>query len=211
MSHVVQIGSSQSSRTRNRGAPKAILWLQVITLAWMSIECGVSLSAAVTAHSPAMFCFGSDSFVELLSAAVVLLQFLPGFPLSQRRAPQAAAVLLFLLAIVVAATATLSLVLHLRPDVSPMGIAITISALIAMPILFRLKRRQAVFHNNPALSADAVQSATCAYLAAVTLGGLTVNAVFHISWFDPLVAVACLPLLVKEAMAAWRGERCSCC
>jgi hypothetical protein len=211
MPDVVQIGSCQSSRATSPSAPRAILWLQGITLAWMLIECGVSLSAAATAHSPAMFSFGSDSLVELFSATVVLLQFIPGFPLSPHRAAQAAGVLLFVLAAVVAVMATLAFVLRLRPDASPLGIAITIAALIAMPILSRLKRQQAVRHNNPALAADAVQSATCAYLAAITLAGLVMNALFQIYWFDPLAALACLPFLVKEARAAWRGVTCSCC
>lgn len=211
MPGVIQIGVGRSSPTPGHNAPTAILWLQVITLAWMSIECSVSFYAASTAHSPALLSFGADSLVELLSASVVLLQFIPGFPLSPRRATQTAGVLLFVLAAVVAVTAVLALVLKLGPDVSPIGIGITVAALIAMPILSYLKRQQGVRHNNAALSADAVQSATCAYLAAVTLAGLAVNAAFHIHWFDPLAALACLPLLVKEARAAWRGATCSCC
>ena len=58
-----------------------VLWLQGITLAWMLVECGVSLYAAALARSPAMLAFGSDSLIELLSATVVLLQFLPRFPI----------------------------------------------------------------------------------------------------------------------------------
>jgi divalent metal cation (Fe/Co/Zn/Cd) transporter len=139
------------------------------------------------------------------------LQFIPGFPLSPHRAAQSAGVLLFALAAVVAVMATLALGLRLRPDVSPLGMAITVAALIAMPILAQLKRQQAVRHNNPALAADAIQSAACAYLAAITLAGLAVNALFQIYWFDPLAALACLPFLVKEARTAWHGVTCSCC
>ena len=53
----------------------AVFWLQGITLIWMLAECGLSLYAAAAARSPAMLAFASDSFVELLSAGVVLLQF----------------------------------------------------------------------------------------------------------------------------------------
>src|ERR1700686_5664702 len=62
----------------------AVFWLQGITLIWMLVECGLSLYAAAAARSPAMLAFGSDSFVELLSAGVVLLQFLPHVSISQR-------------------------------------------------------------------------------------------------------------------------------
>lgn len=190
---------------------KAVLWLQGITLAWMLVECGMSLFAAVKARSPAIFAFGADSLVELFSASVVLLQFAPRFSLSRKDATRVASILLFLLAGIVAVIAGLALILHVHPAVSPIGIAVTLAALIAMPVLAWLKRRQAVLDHNPALAADAAQSATCAYLAAVTLAGLAVNALFHMQWFDPLAALVALPLLVREGVAAWRGATCGCC
>ena len=55
--------------TRTMPRSQAVLWLQGITVLWMVIECGVSLFAAARAHSPALLAFGSDSLVELLSAA----------------------------------------------------------------------------------------------------------------------------------------------
>jgi divalent metal cation (Fe/Co/Zn/Cd) transporter len=188
-----------------------VLWLQGITLSWMLVECGVSLYAAGAAHSPALLAFGSDSFVELLSATVVLLQFLPRFSFSPQHSSRAASVLLFVLVGVVALTAVFSLVLHLQPETSRLGIGITIAALLAMPALAWLKRREARRTGNTALAADAVQSATCAYLAGVTLAGLTVNAIFHIPWFDYLAALLALPILLKEGRDTWRGKSCGCC
>jgi divalent metal cation (Fe/Co/Zn/Cd) transporter len=177
----------------------------------MLAECGVSLYAAATARSPAILAFGSDSLIELFSATVVLLQFLPRFPFSQERANRTAGLLLFALAGVVAAIAIVALALHAHPAPSQLGIGITIAALIAMPTLAWLKNREAVRSNNPALRADAVQSATCAYLAAVTFAGLAVNAAFGVAWFDSLAALFAVPSLLKEATAAWRGETCGCC
>ncbi len=187
-----------------------VFWLQGITLAWMLVECGVSLYAAATAHSPALLAFGSDSLVELLSACVVLLQFVPHISVAERIATRLAAVLLFTLAAVVCAAAILSLALHLRPRTSPAGIAITLAALLAMPLLATLKRREARRIGNSALAADAVQSATCAYLAAIALAGLALNAVFHIAWFDCVAAFVAIPLLLKEARETWRGQTCRC-
>lgn len=130
MSDYVQSGPCQSIGAAGKEPPGAILWLQGVTLAWMSVECGVSIFAAATAQSPAMLSFGCDSLVELFSAIVVLLQFVPGFSLSPRRAARAAGVLLFVLAAVVAAMAALALGFQRRPDVSRLGIAITIAALV---------------------------------------------------------------------------------
>jgi divalent metal cation (Fe/Co/Zn/Cd) transporter len=191
--------------------PHFILWLQGITLAWMLIECGVSLYAAALAHSPAMLAFGSDSLIELFSATIVVLQLLPHFPLSESRANRIAGLLLFALAGVVAATSITALILRAHPETSRIGMAITAAALIAMPILAWLKNREALRTNNPALRADATQSATCAYLAGITLVGLAVNALLDIAWFDSLAALLAVPLLLKEGRLAWRGESCGCC
>jgi len=192
-------------------ARPAVLWLQTITLLWMLVECAVSVWAAFTAHSPALLAFGSDSLVELLSATVVLLQWTPRFSLSERAAARAASVLLYALTCIVAIIAALSILLRRPPETSCPGMVITAAALIAMPILALLKRREARRTGNVALAADAVQSATCAWLAAITLAGLALNALFHIAWSDSLAALAAVPLLLREARSAWKGHACGCC
>jgi hypothetical protein len=201
--HAATCASTRGSAT--------VFWLQGITLVWMMVECGVSLYAAAAAHSPAMFGFGSDSLVELLSAGVVLLQFLPRFSVSERIAARAAGALLFALAVIVCVMAIGSLSLRLHAETTRLGIGITLAALIVMPILAKLKRQEARRSNNAALAADAVQSATCAYLAAIALAGLAMNALSHIAWFDSLAALVAVPLLLKEGRAAWQGKTCGCC
>ena len=213
MRDLVQIGSKPAKPVVACASkpPAVVLWLQGVTLAWMLVEFGVSVYAAVTAHSPAMLAFGSDSLVELLSATVVVLQWISGVSFSERRASHAAGALLFALAFVVAAIAITSLALRLRPETSRAGMGITIAALIAMPVLATLKRREAHRSKNAALAADAVQSATCAYIALIALAGLAVNAAFHLAWFDSMAALAAIPILIKEGRSAWRGHGCGCC
>ncbi len=201
---------------QNRGvieqeAVKLVRWLQGITLAWMAIEAGISLYAAAAAHSIVLLAFGSDSLVELLSAGVVLLSFGRRVFISRDRAARWAGILLFVLAGVVAITAVRALLTGVAADVSAVGIAITIAALLVMPILAWFKRRLGRKTNNRALLADAVQSATCAYLAAITLVGLVINAAFHIRWIDSVAALVVLPILVVEGRRALRGDSCSCC
>jgi divalent metal cation (Fe/Co/Zn/Cd) transporter len=213
MADFIQIGIQPARPAVPRAArPGAVvLWLQSVTLAWMLVEFGVAAYAAATAHSPALLAFGSDSLVELLSATVVLLQWVPGVALSERRASRAAGALLLVLAVVVAAIAVASFALHVRPETSYSGMAITAAALVAMPVLAGLKRREARRSGNAALAADAVQSATCAYIALVALVGLAVNAAFHIAWFDSIAALVAIPFLIKEGRSAWQGRACGCC
>jgi divalent metal cation (Fe/Co/Zn/Cd) transporter len=213
MADFIQIGIQPARPAVPRAArPGAVvLWLQSVTLAWMLVEFGVAAYAAATAHSPALLAFGSDSLVELLSATIVLLQWVPGVALSESKASRAAGALLLLLAVVVAAIAVTALALRLRPETSCSGMAITAAALVAMPVLAGLKRREARRSGNAALAADAVQSATCAYIALVALVGLAVNAAFHIAWFDSIAALVAIPFLIKEGRSAWQGRACGCC
>ena len=84
---------------------RQVAWLQWITLTWMALECSRSrLWAAAQAHSVAL-ALGADSLVEMLSATVVLLQFVPRFPLKKEHADKAAAALLFLLVAVIVSIA----------------------------------------------------------------------------------------------------------
>lgn len=205
------VDSAQACRPGSAGLPKVVLWLQGITLVWMLSECTISLYAASAAHSVALLAFGSDSLVELLSAGVVLLSFVPSFPLTKERATRWAGMLLFVLAGVVVVIALVALVDGVRPETSCSGIGITIAALIVMPVLAWFKRKVARTTDSRALAADAVQSATCAYLAAITLTGLGSNALFHIRWIDSVAALAALPILIMEGCRAMRGESCGCC
>ena len=208
MSHQAEASACCGSCAPQAHPLRRVVWLQSITLVWMLLECAGSLYAAAGAHSAALLAFGSDSLVELLSAAVVLLQFLPRFSLSKTRAERASAILLLALAGVVVSIAVLSW--RGAAEKSCLGIAVTALALVFMPLLAWLKRREARILDNRALAADAAQSATCAWLAAVTLAGLAINALWHIAWADTVAALAAVPILVIEGRRTWRGEGCGC-
>lgn len=185
-----------------------VYWLQAITVLWMLVECVASLYAAAKAHSLALFVFGSDSLVELLSAAVALLQFVPRIALDKSLAERAAGILLYLLAGTVVGIGFLHW--NAPKETSYLGITVTVAALIVMPVLAWMKRRQAGKLDNRTLAADATQSATCAYLAAVTLAGLSAYAIWHITWIDTVAALAAVPIVIIEGRRAWRGEGCGC-
>jgi divalent metal cation (Fe/Co/Zn/Cd) transporter len=200
--HTHGSGCSHAPEETNR----TIRQLRIITICWMLVECSVALTAAWRAHSPALLAFGSDSSVELLSAIVVLFQFTSLLKISTERAARLAGVLLYLLAGIVAIISVSAIALRAEPDTSRLGIGVTIVALTIMPILSRAKRRNANLTGNRALAADAVQSATCAYLAALTLLGLVLNATLHIRWVDPLAALSRPPSLSSKLDAPFEAK-----
>ncbi len=80
-----------------------------------------------------------------------------------------------------------------------------------MQVLGRAKLRAASALGSRALRADAMETITCAWLSLTTLLGLSLNALFHWSWADPLAALLVVPLLIKEGREGLRGEACCAC
>src|SRR6266404_599741 len=152
---------------------RRVLRLQVLTIAWMTVEAVVSLAAAWNSHSPALFAFGGDSLIELLSAAVVFWRF--RFELNEARAARIAGVVLFTLAGLVVLIAVLTFLGYREAQRSLVGIGILLAAAVAMPWLASRKRKLAVVTSSAALKADAAESALCGYMAWIALMGLVVN------------------------------------
>ena len=175
------------------------------------MECAGAIFAASRSHSVALLAFGSDSLVELFSATIVLFQFTSVFRISRERAARMAGGLLFVLAAVVGLIALVAMVGKVKAERSLLGISITAGALLIMPMLAWLKRKKAIKTGDRALAADAVQSATCAYLAAITLAALCLQAFFPLRWLDPVAAFCAIPILIVEGLRAFRGETCGCC
>jgi divalent metal cation (Fe/Co/Zn/Cd) transporter len=189
---------------------RRIVRIQALTLIWMTVEAVVSLGAAWMARSPALLGFGGDSAVELLSAVVVLHRF---YPLSheehaEERAAKIAGGLLFVLAAFVAIASILALLGHVEARPSPVGIALLILAAVVMPGLARQKRRLSAATASAALRADAAESAICGYLALIALAGLLVNAIWRVSWADPVAALSLFPLIVREGWESMKGKPC---
>ncbi|MGB7849053.1 MAG: cation transporter [Candidatus Acidiferrum sp.] len=201
------------STEHNNTPPDAlhcVLRIQTFTLLWMSVEAVVALVAAWKARSLALLAFGGDSAVELLSAAVVFWRFYSPTHKkhAEERAARIAGGLLFVLAAVVITTSILTLSAYIEPRPSPMGIALLVLAAIVMPWLAAQKRQLSIATASAALRADAAESAVCGYMALIALAGLIVNAVWKVSWADPVAALALLPLILREGWEAWKGKPC---
>lgn len=65
--------------------------------------------------------------------------------------------------------------------------------------------------SSRALVADSRQTSLCAYLSAILLGGLVLNALWGWWWADPLAALVMMPIIAREGLEALRGEACPDC
>lgn len=189
--------------------------LEYLTIIWNLLEGIISVGAGLLAGSIALVGFGFDSFIESLSGGAVLWRLHLDAPERRERAEYIALKLVgssfLLLAAYVAFDAIKSLVQREPPEVSYPGIAIAALSLVVMPFLARAKRKVASQLNSRALQADSRQTDICAYLSAILLGGLLLNALFGFWWADPVAALVMVPIIGREGIEALRGEQCGGC
>jgi divalent metal cation (Fe/Co/Zn/Cd) transporter len=80
-----------------------------------------------------------------------------------------------------------------------------------MPLLARAKRKVAATLNSRSMYADSRQTNLCAYLSAILLAGLMLNAIFGWWWADPVAALVMVPIIAKEGIGALQGRGCDDC
>jgi divalent metal cation (Fe/Co/Zn/Cd) transporter len=181
------------------------------TIAWNVVEAVVAIAAGTAASSIALIGFGLDSTVEVMSAVVIVWQFRGLAEDRERRALKLIATSFFALAAYVGVQAVVDLLRRSEPRSSTVGIGLAIASLIVMPMLARAKRRNGNAMGSATVVADSNQTKLCAYLSAILLAGLILNATAGWWWADPLAALAIAGLAVNEGREAWRGETCDDC
>ena len=181
--------------------------LAYLSIGWNSLEGIIAVGAGLFAGSIALVGFGVDSVIEVSSGAIILWR-LAGTAARERMALKLVGISFLALAAYVAFDAVKSLIFSELPDVTYIGIAIAALSLVVMPFLAHAKRKVASQLNSSAMKADSRQTDLCAYLSAILLGGLILNAVFGWWWADPVAALIMVPIIGKEGFEALRGETC---
>lgn len=192
------------------------LWLNYATIGYNLMEAVVSIVAGVLAGSIALIGFGFDSAIEVTAAVAAQWRLRADLDVERREVVERVTLRIigwsFLaLAAYVVYDAGKTLWLRERPDRSIMGITILVLSLIVMPLLARAKRRVASGLASRALHADARQTSLCAWLSAIALAGVALNAAFGWWWADPVAALAMVPIIVNEGVEGVRGEACEEC
>ena len=207
-----RVGSGRASLLRRA------LRLEWLTVGWNAVEGVIAVVAALAANSVALLGFGIDSFVETVSGTVILWRI--G---AERRAKDAeriervediarrgVALSLWLLAIYVAADATVALANGERPSSSAVGMALLVLSIAVMKWLANAKRAVALALHSHAMEADAAQTDFCWKLSVVALIGLVANALLGWWWADPLAALGLAALIATEARRTWKLEAACC-
>ena len=201
---------SEEEHRRLAGRAKLLSWL---SLGWMSVEGGVAILAGILAGSVALIGFGIDSVIEGLASGIIIWRFTGNRILSnaaERKAQKLVAIQFFILAPYVGFEAIKALVTGEHSDVSWLGIGLSASSLVIMPLLGIAKQRLADQLGSAATKGEGRQNMLCAYLAGALLLGLLGNAFVGAWWLDPAVGLLIAVVAVREGLEAWRCEGCAC-
>jgi divalent metal cation (Fe/Co/Zn/Cd) transporter len=179
--------------------------LEYLSTAWMAIEVAASVAAGILAGSLALLAFGGDSLIELISGGVVLAQLKgDGGPETSEKVERIAGGLLIALVPTIALGSVYSYFAGLRPEGSPLGIAVALAASIIMPFLYFEKRRIGERTATASLRIDAIESLTCFFMSIALVVGLLVEYLFGLWWADYLATAAILVFVGKEAIESFR-------
>jgi divalent metal cation (Fe/Co/Zn/Cd) transporter len=189
-----------------------------LTIGWNVVEGVVALGAGIVAGSVSLIAFGLDSGVEVSTSLVLAWRLakerrggcMAGY---DRRATRWIAVCFGVLAVYVTYEASAQLVARREPDVSLVGIAIAAASVVVMPLLARAKKRLGPVLGSQAVVSESRQTELCAWLSAVVLVGLGLNAALGWWWADPVAALAVAGFASIETVRTWRADRLedTCC
>jgi len=190
--------------------------LEYFTIAWNTLEGLVAVVAGAVAGSISLVGFGIDSFIEVTSGSVLLWRMSVDSDVhlretNEKRALRFVGACFLLLAAYIAYDSILDLWSKRAPEHSISGIVLACVSLVVMPLLSRAKRRVGRAMGSSAMNADAKQTEFCAYLSAILLVGLLLNASLGWWWADPLAALIMVPVIAKEGLDGVRGRACADC
>jgi divalent metal cation (Fe/Co/Zn/Cd) transporter len=190
--------------------------LEYLTVGWNVLEGAVAIVAGSIAGSVALVGFGLDSAIESSSGMVLLWRLRAerngeNVERIEQTALKLVGIGFLLLAAYIAFDSISTLLSREGPRRSVVGIALSLASLVVMPLLAKAKRRTASDLSSAALHADSRQTSICAYLSAILLGGLLLNATLGWWWADPVAALVMVPIIVKEGCEALKGDTCADC
>jgi len=197
---------------------KKILWLSYFTIIYNIIEGLISIFIGTLAGSISLVGFGMDSFIESLSAVVVLWRFrVYGDACGQdkkdveKKATRLVGLTLFILAVYVAYESIRKLLNNELTEPTIGGLLIPLVSIIIMVFLFRVKRKLGNQIHSHSLLADAKQTLACVMLSIAVLTGFMLNYIFGFWQADPIAGLIIAFLLVREGYKAIKEEElCGC-
>ncbi|HEX4033734.1 MAG TPA: hypothetical protein VHX66_04755 [Solirubrobacteraceae bacterium] len=211
----------QASATRSEPLRNSEAWLRAArqakllawaSLGWMTVEGCVGVLAGAQAHSLGVMTWAASSFVEALASLIVVWRFTGRRALSstsEARAQRWVAASFFLLAPFFAIEAIRTLVNGGATHATVLAIALTLSAIVLMPLLGHAKLSLGKTLNSGATAGEGIQNIMCAAQAATALLALAAAGI-GLSFLDPIAALIIAAIALHEGRDGWHGQNACC-
>jgi divalent metal cation (Fe/Co/Zn/Cd) transporter len=199
---------------------KTALWLAILTVAYNLIEGLVAIYFGVSDETLALFGFGVDSFIEVLSGAGIIAMVLrirqnPNTERSQFEitALRITGTSFYILAVGLSATVIVNLISGHKPDTTLSGLIISLISIATMWLLIRAKRDVGEKLGSAPILADANCTLVCLYMSVVLLISSAIYEFTGFGFVDSLGAIGLIYFSYnegKEAFEKAHGIECSC-
>jgi len=198
------------------------LFLAIVTVLYNVIEGFVSVIFGAEDETLALFGFGVDSFVEVISG-VGILHFI--FRMNykeislrenfEKTALRITGTAFYILSVGLIIGSVLIIVNDVKPDTTLPGIIISLISIVAMYYLMNAKLKVGKELKSDALIADANCTKTCFYLSFVLLASSGLYEIFELGFIDALGSLGIAYFAFKEGREAFEKVRtgnlaCSC-
>jgi divalent metal cation (Fe/Co/Zn/Cd) transporter len=183
------------------------------SLAWMTVEGVVGLIAGLDANALSVIVWAASSFVEGLASIIVIWRFTGSRTLSEHSehaAQRLVAGSFLLLVPFFVYEAIHRLIVGSDTTGSTLGIAVTASAIVLMPLLGLTKLKLGQRLGSGATAGEGIQNLMCAAQAAAALVAL-IGASAGLGVIDPIAALVVAAIAATESVELWRGEQDDCC
>ena len=188
--------------------------LAYFTIGYNAVEFALSIIAGILSHSIALIGFGLDSFVESLSAGIMIWRFRKHGRISEleeerieRKAEKLIGYTFLILAGYISYESVNKLINSEIPEPSLFGIILALISIIIMPLLFLKKYQTGKAINSKSLIADSKETLACSFLSIALLIGLGVNYIFGFWKADPIVGFIIVIFLVRQGFETLGSER----
>ncbi len=196
------------------------LWLAVFTVFYNIAEGLVSIGFGVSDESLALFGFGVDSFIEVMSGIgiLVMVNRIRKNPDTSRTSFEITALRVtgssfYILAVGLAVTAAYNIFTNHKPETTIPGLVISFVSIAVMWALVMGKRKVGRTLNSMPILADANCTMVCIYMSVVLLVSSFIYQLTGFGFVDSLGALGLIYFSINEGRESFdkaKGLECDC-
>ncbi len=196
------------------------LWLAVFTIFYNIAEGLVSIGFGVSDESLALFGFGVDSFIEVMSGIgiLVMVNRIRQNPDTSRTPFEVTALRVtgtsfYILAVGLGVSALYNIVTNHKPETTLPGLIISIISITVMWALVMGKRKVGRTLNSMPILADANCTMVCIYMSVVLLASSVIYQLTGFGFVDSLGALGLIYFSINEGRESFdkaKGLECDC-